>query len=207
MIFYSANILLSSLVMQIVFYHLPTKFNLIAFSRFGVEKVTADGIRVTKSLVKIEEDLDEMIKCDEEAREFDMKKKNEIKVDCGNNFTSVNKRPLVPLSKKASGLQASIKEDKPSEERIEQIKQASSNSFHSGSVVNEELTLDFDEDRLNSSQSMKLNQPAQKKDGSSIKVKRKTSSNRKKEKMESYLDDNDEFNDMYENNNSDEKLA
>jgi hypothetical protein len=33
--FYSANIMISSLVMQIVFYHLPVKYNLVAFSKFG----------------------------------------------------------------------------------------------------------------------------------------------------------------------------
>ena len=71
MIFYSANILVSSLIMQIVFYHLPVKFNLVAFSKFGQTKVDVEKINTSKSLVGIEDDLDQMIQVDEEAREFD----------------------------------------------------------------------------------------------------------------------------------------
>ena len=75
MMFYSTNIILSSLVMQIVFYHMPVKFNLVTFSKFGIEKLDVDDISVTKSNIKIENDLDEMIKIDEESRAFDWKMK------------------------------------------------------------------------------------------------------------------------------------
>lgn len=73
MLFYSANILVSSFVMQIVFYHLPVRFNLVAFSKIGQTKVIVENICVTKSLLKIEDDLNEMIKVDEEALEFNWK--------------------------------------------------------------------------------------------------------------------------------------
>lgn len=59
--------------MQIVFYHLPVRYGLVVFGKIGQQKLQVDNIKVSKSLVSIEEDLDEMIKADEEAKEFDMK--------------------------------------------------------------------------------------------------------------------------------------
>lgn len=61
MMFYSANVLLSSLVMQIVFYHMPVRFNLVTFSKFGQQKVNVEDIKVSKSYINIEDGLDEMI--------------------------------------------------------------------------------------------------------------------------------------------------
>lgn len=69
--FYSANIMISSLVMQIVFYHMPVKYHIVTFSKFGQSKVKVENINVTKSVLKIERDLDVMIEADEEARIFD----------------------------------------------------------------------------------------------------------------------------------------
>ena len=71
MLFYSSTILFYSAVMSIVFYHLPVRFNLVAYSKLGQKKVDFEKLRATKSMKNIEDGLDEMIAVDEEAKMFD----------------------------------------------------------------------------------------------------------------------------------------
>lgn len=98
-LFFSSYIFAYACVMWYVFYYLPKKFHLISFAKFGQRKIslTSEGeeehfVDPKKSCVGTM--LDQMIKVDEEEKEFDEK----IRKSAGSNSMNVKKFTMSPKS-------------------------------------------------------------------------------------------------------------
>ena len=71
MLFYTFTILIYSLVMYYVFYKLPYKYNMIAFNKYGQKKVDVHSLKMSKTMIERDGNMDELMEYEEEAREFE----------------------------------------------------------------------------------------------------------------------------------------
>lgn len=61
MLFHTLTILIYSMAMWHIFYRVPKKYNLIAYQKFGMQKIDAVGIKVTNSMRRIDGHLDQFM--------------------------------------------------------------------------------------------------------------------------------------------------
>lgn len=92
MLFHTLTILIYSGAMWHIFYRVPRKHNLIAFQKFGTEKINAINIRATNSMRRIDEKLNEFIDYDKEEREFQSNvRSSKLNTEISNGMASKGK--------------------------------------------------------------------------------------------------------------------
>ena len=85
MMFYTIACFGYSIIMIYVFYRLPMRYKMVAFNRIGVKKMDVNNFVATKSMIKLDDNLDELIEYEHSSKQFDEDRKISIKQSFDSN--------------------------------------------------------------------------------------------------------------------------